>query len=71
MSIASRKIVKRKQLSGAQKLKAYGRRAIMLAVVPEDYSALKAAADAERRPLSQYVLYYAIQAAKKLTPPAA
>lgn len=59
----SRKIVRRKQLSGAQKLKAYGKKAIMLGVTAEVWQTLKRAADAEERPLSQFIIFYARRAA--------
>lgn len=57
---------RRKQLSGAQKLKAYGRRAILLGVWPEDHERLSAAAQLERRPLSQFIVFHAMQAAERL-----
>ena len=60
----------RKPLSGGAKLKAAGRRAIMLGVTPEQHAVLKAAAQLEGRPLSNFVLYHAYQAAIFATPPA-
>lgn len=57
---------KRKQLSGAAKLKAYGRKAVMLGVTPEQLDTLKLAASLEMRPVSQFVTYHALQAAEKV-----
>jgi len=56
---------KRKPLSGGAKLKASGRKAIMLAVTPEQFDTFKLAASLEMRPVSQFVTYYALQAAEK------
>lgn len=67
MSAASRKIVRRKQLSGAHKLKAYHKKAVLLGVSQEDYLSIKAAAEKERRPVSQFILYHALAAAKALS----
>lgn len=57
---------KRKPMSGGAKLKASGRKAIMLAVTPEQADKLKLAASLEMRPVSQFVTFYAIQAAEKV-----
>lgn len=56
---------KRKQLSGGAKMKAAGKKAILLGVSPEQHAKLKQAATIELRPISQFVLFYAIQAADK------
>jgi uncharacterized protein (DUF1778 family) len=58
---------KRKQLSGAAKLKKAGRRAILLGVAPDVYERLRQAADIEMRPLSRFILFHALQAAEKKT----
>ncbi len=55
---------KRKQLSGGAKLKASGRKAIMLGVTPAQFDNLKLAASLEMRPVSQFVTFYAVQAAE-------
>ena len=61
----SRKIVRRKQLSGGAKLKAYGKKPILLGVKPEVWEFLKKAALKELRPLTQFILYHACQAASR------
>jgi uncharacterized protein (DUF1778 family) len=57
---------KPKPPSGAAKLKASGRKAIMLAVTPEQFDRLKLAASLEMRPVSQFVTFYAVQAADRV-----
>ena len=57
---------KRKQLSGGAKLKAYGRKAIMLGVTPEQFDKLKLAASLEMRPVSQFITFHAVQAADRI-----
>lgn len=57
---------KRKQLSGGAKLKASGRKAILLGVTPEQFDTFKLAASLEMRPVSQFVTFYALQAAEKV-----
>jgi uncharacterized protein (DUF1778 family) len=57
---------KRKHLSGGAKMKAAGRKAIMLGVSPEQYDKLKLAASLEMRPVSQFVTFYALQGAENV-----
>lgn len=57
---------KRKQLSGGAKLKAAGRKPILLGVTQEQYDKLKLAASLEMRPVSQFVTFHALQAADKV-----
>jgi uncharacterized protein (DUF1778 family) len=57
---------KRKQMSGGAKLKAAGRKAILLGVTPEQYDKIKLAASLEMRPVTQFVSFYAVQAADKV-----
>jgi uncharacterized protein (DUF1778 family) len=57
---------KRKQLSGGAKLKAAGRKPILLGVTQEQFDKLKLAASLEMRPVSQFVTFYALQAADKV-----
>jgi uncharacterized protein (DUF1778 family) len=57
---------KRKQKSGGAKLKASGRKAILLGVAPGTYERLKEAAEIEMRPLAQFVAYYALVAAQQV-----
>lgn len=54
---------KRKQKSGGAKLKASGRKAILLGVTPEQFDKIKLAASLEMRPVSQFVTFYAVKAA--------
>ena len=53
----------RKQLSGGAKLKASGKKAILLGVTPEQFDKIKLAASLEMRPVSQFVTFYAVKAA--------
>lgn len=57
---------KRRQMSGGAKLKAAGRKAILLGVTPEQLDKLKLAASLEMRPVTQFVTFHAVQAADKL-----
>jgi hypothetical protein len=54
----------RKQLSGAAKLKQAGKHAILLGVSPYLHGRLKQAAELELRPVSQFILFHALQAAE-------
>ena len=53
----------KKPLSGGAKLKAAGKRAILLGVYPDHHATLQRAADIELRSLSNFVLATALQAA--------
>lgn len=55
-----------KQKSGGAQLIARGKKPITLGVSPEDKKTLDDAAKAEGRPTTQFVLYHALQAAKKV-----
>ena len=57
---------KRKQKSGGAKLKAAGKRAILLGVTPDQFDTLKLAASLEMRPVPQFVTFHAVQAAENL-----
>ena len=57
---------KRKQKSGGAKLKAAGKRAILLGVTPDQFDTLKLAASLEMRPVTQFVTFHAVQAAENL-----
>jgi uncharacterized protein (DUF1778 family) len=50
--------------SGAAKMKAAGRRGILLSVTPEQHTLLARAAFVELRPLSQFLLFHGVAAAK-------
>jgi uncharacterized protein (DUF1778 family) len=54
----------RKVLSGAAKMRASGRRGILLSVTPEQHDLLSRAAFVELRPLSQFLLYHGVAAAR-------
>ncbi len=56
----------RKQKSGGAKLKAAGRKAILLGVSPAVYDKLKELARIEMRPLSQCVTFHAMKAATRI-----
>jgi len=49
--------------SGAAKLRANGKRAIMLTVEQEEYDVLKRAADADRRSLAGWITHNAVRCA--------
>jgi uncharacterized protein (DUF1778 family) len=61
--VAVAKNSKRKQLSGGAKMKAAGRKPILLGVTPEQLERLREAAALELRPVSQFVVYHAMRAA--------
>jgi uncharacterized protein (DUF1778 family) len=63
MNAPRKNLGKRKQKSGYAKLKASGKRAILLGVSQEEYRQLKAAAECERRSVAGFVTYYAVQTA--------
>ena len=51
---------KRKQLSGGAKMKASGKKAILLGVTPEQFDKIKLAASLEMRPVTQFVMFYSV-----------
>ena len=57
---------KRKQLSGGAKMKAAGKKAILLGLTPEQFDKIKLAASLEMRPVSQFVAFHTLQAAEKV-----
>lgn len=54
-----------KQASGGARLIASGKRPVTLGVPPDDHAILAEAAKLDGRPLTQFVLHYALAAAKK------
>lgn len=54
---------KRKQPSGGAKLRASGKKAVLLGVLPAELAKIRAAAEIEMRPVTQFVAYYALRAA--------
>ena len=56
----------RKQKSGGAKLKAAGKRSIMLGVTRQAHETLSRAAERENRSLANYVLTHSLECAKKL-----
>lgn len=54
-------VEKKKPPSGWDKIRAAGRRAIMLAVTPEEYARFESAARADRRAISAWIVYAALQ----------
>ena len=54
-----------KQQSGGSRMKTAGKKAILLGVAVPEWEFLHQAAQAERRPLTQYILYHVFLAAKK------
>lgn len=55
-----------KQSSGGRRLLESGKRPILLGVQVGDHEFLQRAAGIERRPVTQFVLHHALQAAHKL-----
>jgi uncharacterized protein (DUF1778 family) len=53
-------------MSGGAKLKAAGKHAVMLGLHPEIYKLLNNAAVVEGRPLTQYITFHAVNAARSL-----
>lgn len=62
--------MKRKALKGSpgNKYASRGLRTIMLGVTPQELEKIKAAAALEMRPVTQFVLYYALKAAATVNP---
>jgi uncharacterized protein (DUF1778 family) len=58
--------MKKKQLSGSAKMKALGKKPILLWVTPEQMEQLQKAAALQMRPVSQFVAYHTLQAAVKV-----
>ncbi len=56
----------KKPISGAQKLRASGRKAIMITVTPQEKLLLKWAAEVEDRCVSQFVQHHALDYARLL-----
>ena len=54
---------RRKQLSGYQKMKASGKRPILLTVTAEQHQSISKAASLEMRPVSQFVMTPALKPA--------
>lgn len=57
---------KTKQLSGGARLKANGYKLIQLAVTEDELALLRAAAECERRPITQFILSHIFPIAKKI-----
>jgi uncharacterized protein (DUF1778 family) len=54
-----------KPLSGAAKMRAAGRRGVLLSVTQTQHELLGRAAFVEMRPVSQYVVFHALDAARE------
>lgn len=57
---------KRKRTSGHAALKAAGRHPLQIGIPIDDYPAIVAAAEAEGRTVSNFVVWHATQAARKI-----
>lgn len=57
---------KNEQLSGGARLTAAGKVAVLLGVDPADIEIIRAAAEKEKRPVTQFLLYHGLEAAKKI-----
>jgi hypothetical protein len=54
---------KRKQLSGSAKMTALGKKPVLLWLTPEQLDQVRRAAALSMRPVTQFVLFHAVQAA--------
>lgn len=59
---------KRKQLSGGAKLKAAGKRCVLLGLNPEVYEQIAKAAAKEMRKVTQFITFHSLRAAQSLAP---
>lgn len=55
-----------KQASGGARLKASGKSAMLLGWSAEEKKKIEDAAKIERRPMSQFVMYYSLMAAERI-----
>lgn len=55
-----------KRPSGGARLTEKGYRPVLLGLKPDDHDILKRAALSERRPLTQFLLFHGLEAAKKI-----
>jgi uncharacterized protein (DUF1778 family) len=55
-----------KQLSGGARLLAAGKKPVCLGLTEDQHDLLRLAAQAEGRPITQFVTFHALQAAKKI-----
>ncbi len=58
--------MRKKQLSGGKRLMLAGKRCMNLGILPQDHDVIKRAADAERLPMTAFVLRSALSAANKV-----
>jgi uncharacterized protein (DUF1778 family) len=58
-------MAKNKQMSGGARLRASGKRAVLLGLTPEQHAAIRAAAESEGRPVTQFLVFHGLAAAKK------
>lgn len=59
----SRKIVRKHQLSGAKKVKAYNKKAVMVLMEPADYAVIARAAELDYRKVSAFIRHFSLAAA--------
>jgi len=59
--------LKKRALSGGAKLRLAGKKAVLLGMLPTDLALLRNAAEIEMRPVTQFVTYHALEAAKVVT----
>lgn len=62
--MASRK--QAKQASGGARLKAAGKHPVLLGLTADQIATVKAAAEHDGRPVTQFLVYHGLQAAKKI-----
>lgn len=58
--------MKKRQASGGRRLVASGRRPVTLGILPEDHDLLRQAAEIDRRPLTQFLIYHGLVTARKI-----
>jgi len=59
-------MAKTKQTSGGARLKASGKVPVLLGLLPEEAEEIRAAAKLDGRPVTQFLTYHGLAAAKKI-----
>jgi len=56
----------KKQASGGARLRAAGKRAVLLGLTPEQHTKIREAAEIDRRPVTQFLTFHGLAAAEKI-----
>ncbi len=62
----TKKSTKKKALSGGARLMGGGLKPIVCGMTPAEHELLRRAAEAEHRPMTQFLLFYGLAAAEKI-----